>query len=216
VHVLEIGAGYGLACNEALKLGAEHYTANDLDVRHLKILARDIKEINPDYLANITLIAGEFPNKVEFLSQRYDAILIARVLHFMTPDKVMTTLKAIYKILKPGGRVYAVMLSLYVRGYTSFIPEFERRIQSKSPFPGYVENLADFADKTIISEKALKNMEKSFLFFDVRAAQCCFEGAGFKVETTLEMPLAYKSQIWQLNGRENIEVIAQKPVTVTD
>jgi len=210
VRVLEIGAGYGLACLEALKLGAKHYAANDMDERHLKILAREVKEINPAYLSNVKLISGEFPTAVQPPSQSYDAILIARVLHFMTPDQIKATLMEAHRTLKPGGRIYAVMLTPYVKGYASFIPEFERRVQAKHPFPGYVDNLFDYADATIIPANALRNTDKPFLFFDTRSARSCFEEAGFIVEKAVEMPLAYKSKIWQLDGRENVGVIARK------
>jgi len=79
--VLEIGAGYGLACLEALKQGAENYTANELDERHLKILARRVKELNEEYLSRICLISGSFPTEIRMNGKSFDAILIARVLH---------------------------------------------------------------------------------------------------------------------------------------
>ena len=210
--VLEIGAGYGLACLEALQKGAENYTVNDMDARHLKILALNLKKLNPDYLKNIHLMCGSFPDELNLLLNTYDAILMARVLHFMTPDQLKWALKTAYERLKPGGKIYAVMLSPYVRGYKSFIPEFENRIRLKHPNPGYVENLLDFADKTLIPASALKNMEKTFFFFDKFTAETYFKAAGFDIETNLEMPLAYASKIWQLDGRENIGVIAKKPL----
>ena len=110
IKVLEIGAAYGLACIEALKLEAQDYTVNDLDPRHLKILALQVKQLDEKYLSKIHLISGEFPGTLKF-TKEYDAILIARVLHFMKPDEVIRTLEQAYKILKPGGRIYAVMLS---------------------------------------------------------------------------------------------------------
>ena len=210
VKVLEIGAGYGLACMEALKIGAQDYTVNDLDLRHLKILALQIKELDKNYLSKIHLLSGEFPGTLEFTSS-YDAILIARVLHFMSPEEVSRTLEQAYKILRPGGRIYAVMLTPYVRGFVPFIPEFEKRIVDKEPFPGYVENLCSVADRSVIPEIYLKNMEKPFLFFNIDTAKNCFENNGFIVEKAIEMPLAYPSRIWQLDGRENIGIIGYKP-----
>ena len=210
-HVLEIGAGYGTACIEALKKGAESYAVNDLDVRHLKILASRVNELNPEYLSRITLVPGAFPDEVQIPEQCYDAILIARVLHFLSPKQVKPALRAAFRFLKPGGEVYAVMLSPYVRGYMSFIPTFEERVLNKEPFPGYVENLLDISDQSLIPESALKNMDKEpFLFFDKRTAKSFFEEAGFEVIKSVEMPLAYPSKIWQLDGRENIGVIAIK------
>jgi hypothetical protein len=105
-----------------------------------------------------------------------------------------------------------MMLSPYVKGYRSFIPEFERRIAFNQPNPGYVDNLLNFADKSLIPANVLQNMEKSFFFFNKLTAQTHFEAAGFEIETNIEMPLAYPSHIWHLDGRENIGVVAKKPL----
>lgn len=210
---LEIGAAYGLACMEALKKGATSYTANDIDATHLKILARRVRDMDPNYLARLELIPGCFPEKLSLPDDYFDVMLMARVLHFMNPEQAVHTLSAAYKTLKPGGRIYAVMLSPYVRGFASFIPTFEQRIVNGDHCPGYVDNLLDIADRAIVPEGALKNMDrKPFLFFDIRTATNLFEKAGFKVVKAVETPLAYESLIWQLDGRENIGMIAQKPM----
>lgn len=208
--VLEIGAGYGLACTEALKLGAKSYTANDLDARHLNILAKNVAALDKKYLSYIHLISGSFPHDLKIKENYYDAILIARVLHFMTPEELTETLQASYKMLKPNGKVYAVMLSPYVKGYAAFIPEFEKRIQNQEPNPGYIENLLDFSDATVIPKTDIKETEQRFFFFDKRTAKSYFEKNGFVIEKNLEMPLAYPSKIWQLDGRENIGIIGKK------
>jgi SAM-dependent methyltransferase len=212
MRVLEIGAGYGLACTRALELGSKDYTANDLDLRHLKLLAFNVKKANPDFLNNIHLLAGSFVDLTDVKDNYYDAILIARVLHFMNPVELEIFLQKSFKILKPGGRIYAVMLSPYVRGYASFIPEFERRIKAGEENPGYVKNLLEFADTSIIPESALKNADKPFFFFNTVTARKYFEKSGFIVEKAIEMPLAYKSKIWQLDGRENIGIVVYKPI----
>ena len=98
-----------------------------------------------------------------------------------------------------------------MRGFTPFIPEFEKRIKNNQPFPGYVENLRSMADKSVVPENYLKNMEKDFLFFNADIAKTSFESCGFTVEKAIEMPLAYSSKIWQLDGRENIGVVGYKP-----
>lgn len=210
-EVLEIGAGYGLACFKALVLGAKHYTVNDLDARHLKILALNLQKNNPAFLQSIRLVSGDFPKDFSQNNHKYDAILIARVLHFMNPGEVKEALEIAFKLLKPGGKIYAVMLSPYVKGYRLFIPEFEKRIEEGTPNPGYVENLLDYADRKLIPENALKNTDQQFFFFDQRTARKLFEDNGFIIEQSIDMPLAYPSKIWGLDGRENIGIIASKP-----
>lgn len=211
IRVLEIGAAYGLACEEALAKGCTSYTANDMDETHLKILARRIHEKTPSHLTHLKLISGEFPNA--HITGEYDAILIARVLHFMNPEEVTRTLKAALNLLKPGGKIYAVMLSPYVKGFAPFIPVFEKRIQENHPFPGYVEDLEVYTDRNVVPENKLETLTKEpFLFFNTVTARTLFERAGFEMETCIDMPLAYPSAIWQLDGRENVGVIARKPL----
>ena len=209
--MLEIGAGYGNACLKALQLGAQDYHANDMDVQHLKILAHRAETLDKSYLSYIHLIPATFSDQsLDLFKNQYDAILIARVLHFMTPFEVSTTLNQAYKILKPGGKIYAVMLSPYVKGFAAFIPEFENRIKNHQSFPGYVNNLKDYIDNTLVSEAHRKGMDNTFLFFNIKTACDCFKQCGFVVETSIDMPLAYPSDIWQLDGRENIGLVAYK------
>jgi len=211
VRVLEIGAGYGLACTRALELGAKDYTANDLDERHLKLLAVNVKKANPYFLNNIHLLAGSFLDLADLEENYYDAILVARVLHFINPLELDIFLQKSFKILKPGGRIYAIMLSPYVRGHASFIPEFERRVKAGEENPGYVKNWLEFADRSIVPESDLEKMDKPFFFFDSVTARKYFEKNSFVVEKAIEIPLVYTSKIWQLDGRENIGIVVYKP-----
>lgn len=215
---LEIGAAYGCVCLAALELGAQNYTANDMEIAHLKILANRIGVLRSDYLNYIKLAPGSFPDEVGYLPGGYDAILIARVLHFMTPDEALKCLEHAYAMLKPGGKIYAVTLSPYVKCFERFIPEFEDRVAKNIENPGYVENLEDWADDKIKSNPGMKDPKKPFLFSNVASASKLFERVGFVVEECIEFPLEHESDVWQLkseirkelNGRENVGIIARK------
>ncbi len=214
--VLEIGVGYGLACTKALTLGAQDYTANDLDERHLKILALSLENLNPQLLAHVHLLAAEFPQHFQQDKDKYDGMLIARVFHFMNPYELKRALDTAFKMLKPGGKLFAVMMSPYVKGFETFIPEFEKRVTQGHPNPGYLENLLDYADYDLIPKASMDNTPQKFFFFDTRTARKALEDSGFIIEKVTEMPLAYPSQIWQLDGRENIGLIAVKPLIPLD
>lgn len=206
--VLEIGAGYGLVCMEALTLGAKDYTANDLDERHLKILALNVGGLDFDFLNCIKLMPGSFPQDVAVQDDTFDAILIARVLHFMKPTEVKATLDAAYKMLKPGGTIYAVMISPYMKFFVPFVEEFERRIEQGWAYPGYIENLSDNTDKELLPNL---NIGDVFFFFDPQTAQRVFEESGFVVEKSRYTALSYHSYSSKLDGRENVGVVARKP-----
>ena len=85
--VLEVGGAYGLVMSEVLKrFPKTTYHLNDLDGRHLYLAARYLRDskIAPQTLKDRALfIPG---NVVDMdIQDKYDAILVARVLHFMNP-----------------------------------------------------------------------------------------------------------------------------------
>lgn len=211
-RVLEIGSSYGLACMESLNAGCQEYWANDMDKNHLFILARSIKENQPRHLKNLKLIPGTFPNEISPKSNYFDAILCARVLHFMNPEAAAESISMAHKFLKPGGKIFAVMLSPYVKGYRSFIPEFTLRVSKGVHFPGYVDDLSVFADPELIppNDQQKYGLKQPFMFFNIESAKSAFQDAGFYIDEVVEMPLPYHSPIWQLDGRENIGLIATK------
>lgn len=209
--VLDIGATYGLTCQEALQAGCEDYTAIDLDERHLKILAKNSADIDPAYLNHLKLVSGSFPAEINLPTNHYDAVLMARVLQFMTPHEITESLTKAYDSLKPGASIYAVLLTPYVKGYASFIPEFQKRLDAGIEFPGFVENKLDYTDKTVPPQTRHSEPTGHICFFDTKTAQKVFEKAGFIVEKSEYSPLAYKSDSWKLDGREYVILIAKKP-----
>ena len=209
--ILDIGATYGLTCEQALKAGCKDYTAIDLDERHLKILAKNVADMNPAYLNHLKLISGSYPAEINLPINNYDAILMARILQFMAPQEISASLAKAYDSLKPGGSIYAVLLTPYVKGYASFIPEFQKRLDAGDEFPGFVKNKIDYTDKTIPLSTRHSNLTGHICFFDTITAQRIFEKAGFVVEKSEYSPLAYKSEAWQLDGREYVILIAKKP-----
>ena len=52
-----------------------------------------------------------------------------------------------YRALLPGGRVYVVAITPYVKRYKSFIPEYHKRLKQGMEYPGYVTSLYDWLDE---------------------------------------------------------------------
>jgi SAM-dependent methyltransferase len=219
--VLEIGAAYGNILLESLNLGFKKYVVNDLDPRHLFIAASRVKEklakevLDTSVTERISFVDCEFGATCAFRSDSFDAILAARVLHFFTPDKLVAGIKDLYRILKPGGRVYAVAATPYIRRYSKFIPEYENRVGNGDRFPGYVENLEKYLDLSLISKEELKKVNNYvFMFLDTTVLSREFRNAGFDIKVLKVVPLEYESEIWGMDGRENVVIIAEKPAEV--
>lgn len=218
-RVLEIGGAYGNVMLEALRRNSSTiYHLNDLEERHLTIAAFRLqekieqREICMSGLGNVQFIYGDITQPSWKVKEPYDAILMARVIHFLNPEQIQNALTNLYASLKSGGRIYIVALTPYVNRYKSFIPEYEKRLKAGDPYPGYVTDLRKYANKDVTTANQIKGIsDGSFMFLDDVVLSRLFTKAGFKIlECTLK-PLSYNSVAWALDGRENVILIAEKP-----
>jgi ubiquinone/menaquinone biosynthesis C-methylase UbiE len=207
---LEIGAAYGNVALAALKISKVKYVANDIDPRHLEILKERVDECCANNTNNLSLIAGDFP-EIDFDNQLFDAILIARVLHFFSPQKMIKSIEKLYELLSPNGCVYVIGISPYVKRFASFIPEYEKLLKTGVAWPGYVESLQEYADPVVTGKELYDKLKnKPFNFFSANLLKAQFKFYGFEVIEANEYSLSYKSAEWELDGRENVGIIACK------
>ncbi len=211
--VLEIGGGYGFMMGKVLeKYPDVIYHMNDLDKRHIFIAAHNISTFNitPKTLDNIKFIAGDI-SEIE-IEDKYDAILVARVLHFMNPEKLNKTVSKLYNLLKPNGRVYVIAITPYVKRYQKFIKEYEDRLNKGDLlYPGYVTSLRDWLNiESISSSQNAAISNEPFMFLDVKVMNRLFSDNNFKVILCETAGLGYQSESWSLDGRENVILIAEK------
>lgn len=206
---LEIGSAYGNITLKALKQGSKNFTVNDLDIRHLKLLALRLKKEIPELLQYLKMVQGRYPDQVEFPAESFDSILISRVLHFFTPKLIKNAIQDLYRILKPGGKVYALTISVYTKAYGAFIPVFEEAKKSKKQYPGYVEDRLKYANTPLIDPKNLSYFSGPFMFFDNATLAELFKEEGFRIKKSTYFSCE-KSNIFYYDGREGVGVIAEK------
>lgn len=210
--VLEIGGGYGIVMGNMLEQYPETvYHINDLDSRHLFIAAQIVSSIglSSQTLQNIRFISGDACELD--LQEKYDALLIARVLHFMDPQTLDCMVQRLSDLVKPGGRVFVVALSPYVKRYEKFIPEYEARLQKGELYPGYIQSLRDWVTLDIISPAQQAAIsDGSFMFLDDTVLKRVFKAHGFNVISASFEKLSYHSPSWTLDGRENVIFIGEK------
>ncbi len=216
--VLEIGGAYGKVMLEMLKKHPKTvYHINDLDERHLFIASHHLeqaykqKEIERAALNNLRYISGNIASVAFPMNEKYDAILIARVMHFFSPEQMTIAIDNITKLLKPDGKVYVIAITPYVKRYQAFIPEYEKRLANHELYPGYVVSLAGWlnVNSTNSAQQAAISKEP-FMFLDDKVLQRAFAKAGLKILKCQTTPLGYASESWALDGRENVILIAQK------
>lgn len=209
VH-FEIGSAYGNIAIEALKRGCKNYIANDLDIRHLKILSRIMQEYHSNLTDHLKIIHGSYPNEVELESGSIDSILISRVLHFLSPEKISAVVKDMHRILKPGGKIYALCVSPYSTGIKDFIPVFEAAKKRGQKYPGYTTEKWKYIDKNIVDDQTQKSMAVDiFNFFDLDSYPEYFNDKDFQIEKTIYIPYEKKS-VFSMDGRETTGAVIIK------
>lgn len=201
---LEVGAAYGVATIEALKGGAK-VVANDLDSRHLQIL----KDRTPDYLrANLSLLPGRFPDDLEIFSESLSAILISRVLHFFDGPTLEHSARELFRYLRPGGKLFVVADTPYLKPFESFLPEYFQRKASGTPWPGMIDQL-----RQRVTQRA-NQLPEFFHALDSEVLTRVFQKAGFEIEKTETFAQTQYPTDIQLDGREGVGCIAVKPTRV--
>ena len=149
--VLEIGAAFGAATLEAISKGATVF-CNDIDPENLAVVRQRYLAATDNPLDSITgddskliLIPGELPQDLIGLPQKYfDAILICRVLHFFSGAQIDESIALLSKLLAPGGKIYIVCETPFLKNWQRFIPEFHRRVERGIEWPGEITNPAEY------------------------------------------------------------------------
>lgn len=200
--VVDIGCAYGVATIPALEKGAKVY-AVDIEQSHLDILL----DRTPAHLTkNLTVINATFPDSIDFPANSITAVLMSRVLSFLTPEQIQTGLKKIYNWLAPGGTVFAVNHTPYIKLFEDFIPEYETRQKSGELWPGLIPDLSGHPKYEFYKMPAWINL------MDIDIIQRIFADVGFSLE---KLEYFNSSEIVpvrdvQFDGRELVGCIATK------
>ena len=199
--LLEIGAAYGVASLEALQKGKSRIIANDLDSTHLKILKN---RANPKHLDRLTLLPGSFPDELDIQPESIDCLLIVRVLHFFEGEQIVSALVKAKEWLKPGGRIFAVTETPYLRSLEKFIPVFEERVQKQEEWPGYF-------DFSIDGEFTRTDHLPPFMhFFTPDTLGKLFIETGFQIEFGEFLDRSDYPDDLRYTGKESTGIIARK------
>lgn|SRR3990167_7421614 len=182
--VLEIGAAFGAATLDAIAKGATVF-CNDINPENLAVVRKRLLETTSEQLNSVTgdnnqlvLIPGELPNELGGLPEHFfDAILICRVLHFFTGKKVEESLAMMSKLLAPGGKIYIVCETPFLKNWQRFIPEFNRRVDCGLEWPGEITNPADYE-----SSGRIASLPKFVHWISKDVLERCLSQAGFTLE----------------------------------
>lgn len=210
--ILEIGAAFGATSLQALTKGATVY-CNDIDAKNLAVVRRRyLHGIEESSLtgddSSLVLVPGEFPDELSGLPKNFfDAILICRVMHFFTGAQIEKSLSSLSSFLKPGGRVFVVCETPFLKNWQKFIPEYERRLAEDVQWPGEINNPAEFE-----SSGRAASLPKFVHWITKEIMERALNGTNFNIEH-----IDYIDRNGQFpedllfDGRESIGAIAIKP-----
>ncbi|MBI4351612.1 MAG: class I SAM-dependent methyltransferase [Elusimicrobia bacterium] len=197
---LDIGAAYGVSTIPALAGGA-HVVANDIDGRHLRILA---SRVPTEDRARLELAPGNFPDEMDFQPGSFGAVLICRVMHFFDGPRIDRAAAKVREWLAPGGKVFVVAETPFIGTARAFFPTYEARLKAGNKWPGVVENVSAHDPKRAGSLPSL------FHLLDDRVLSRVFTSAGFTIERLAYFARPdYPADI-RLDGKESIGMIAIK------
>lgn len=201
-HVAELGAAYGAVTQKLLNISLK-VTVNDLDDRHINILLNSLSKNKKD---NLSIVVGRIPNEVDFPENTFDAILAARVLQYLMPKDFVLALKKIKKWLKPGGKLFVVSKTPYIKILENFVPLYEKRKRMDLRWPGVIQNL----QKYYVDETISHILPRSIHVFDpdilIRACDEC----GFLIERCSFIDRNDFPSDIKLSGREEVGLVATK------
>ncbi len=199
---LEIGAAFGAASLQVLKRNVP-IIANDIDPRHLEILK---ERTPPAQRPLLRLMPGRFPGDLELAPESLGAVLISRVMHFMTPREIESAVAKLWAALVPGGKVFAVVDTIYLKSVQAFMPTYRERKARGDEWPGWCEN---FREVVVPEFRAIAPETAHFL--DEDTFPPFFLRAGFQIEQSSFIPRPYYPDAIRLDGRESFGVIAVRP-----
>lgn len=199
--VLDIGVAYGVTVLDSLKMGAD-VIANEIHQPHLDLMVQNI----PSELQNhLTLHLGRFPQETDFEDNSLGAVLISRVLNFLTGKEIDMGMAKIFKWLKPGAKVYIIAETVYKELFKKLIPSFHLRVSQNHGWPGELKGVRRHMSKR------QEHLPDTLHFLDDKVLKRALLKAGFSVE---KCSLFSKSNIPQdarFDGKETVGIIGVKP-----
>jgi SAM-dependent methyltransferase len=136
-RVLELGCAYGMIVQKVLERQGK-IIASDLSKDHLSVL---FKNAPRQYLDNLFLLPGKFPEEIILPTASVGAVLTSRMMHFLTPKSIELGLTKIHNWLLPEGKFFFTAVSPHHDVFRDkFLHIYEKRLKEGEKWPGVIEN----------------------------------------------------------------------------
>lgn len=214
--VMDMGCAYGNTVIAALEKGANTVIACDMAKEHLAVLQQSVA--GTPYASRLVTKQGVFPGDVYFDKASLAAIHTSHMLPYLTGTEVEQGLAQFFHWLAPGGRLFIVCYSRFIRELMNdvFQQEYACRLEKKMQWPGYLEN---FDDYSWLPEDPLEFATEPSSFptalhvYDIPVLQSALIAQGFEIEWADYLDGKTNGAVpetWY-DGREYLGIIAVKP-----
>jgi SAM-dependent methyltransferase len=203
--ILDIGSGFGVATIPMLEAGAR-VTALDLEETHLEVIRQEAVRRGLD--DRLTIVAGAFPGYQSF--EGLDAIHCSNVLHFLSGAEIEIGAEKMRKWLKPGGKVFIQVGTIYAGHVSKLLPLFEQRRSIGTIWAGETRSARSF-----VSPDYSDAIPTFMNFLDDVSVTGAFKTAGFEIVQSWYYTRHGLPEALHSDGRENFGLIASSPKNVT-
>lgn len=201
---LDVGCAFGVATIPAV-LGGAKVVANDVHAEHLEILSAAI----PSHLKDkLILHVGSFPDNFlnKFGENFFGNVLISRVMHFFSGDKIEECFETLYKLLIPGGKAFIINETPYLKNLSNFIDTYEKRLHSGEKWPGEIHNFRE------IDSRSGTNLPNFMHLLDIPVLNRVASQFNFLIEECTYIKRVNFPKDIIFDGRESVGIIIQKPL----
>lgn len=175
--VLDIATGFGVATLPALKKGAS-VICNDISPKNLAVVHQLYQQQETSKSGRLKLFSAMFPNEfMEIPHGTIGAILICRLLHFFTGEKIIEALNVAKNLLIPGGKIFIVAETPYLKNWQSFIPEYKKRCVNGLTWPGEIKDSSQYE-----TEGYIKKLPSFMHLLDKKILIDALKTVGFSIE----------------------------------
>jgi SAM-dependent methyltransferase len=196
--VLDIGSGLGVGTLPLLEAGAR-VIALDIEESHLASI-RQVAECR-SVAERLITVAGRFPGSLRF--DQLDAIHCSNVLHFLPGSDIVTGAARMYGWLKPGGKVFLQVGTVYAGHIKQLLPIFEHRRQAGVRWAGET-----FAAKVYVAAEFRDATPPFMNYLDSAPLLEAFKAAGFTIDREWYYTRHGLPENLRRDGREHFGIIA--------
>jgi SAM-dependent methyltransferase len=198
--VLDIGAGLGVGTFPMLEAGAR-VIALDLEASHLDSIRQEATRRS--VADRLTTVVGEFPGSLRF--EELAAIHCSNVLHFLPGSQIETGATRMYEWLRPGGKVFLQVGTIYAGHIKRLLPIFEDRRSCEVKWAGETHNAKDYV------ADAFRDATPNFMnYLDGPPLIELFNAVGFDIDESRYYTRHGLPITLQNDGREHFGIIATK------